>query len=102
MNNEDQWSRWKENKCTSFERPPSSGFKARLRDAKASKKLVGQSGKLMPAKENEMNDPSNGKDMKRFLRYPKEQIDALGNNTQYLKPCEMPILSDYLHPFLCD
>jgi len=84
IDNEEHWSKWKENKCTNFERPSSKICEAKKRDEKKLQKISGLCAPLVRAKAGEANDPKNGRDMVKYLRYPKEQIDANGNSVDLM------------------
>lgn len=68
---------------------------------KTSEKLMGQSGLLIRAKEGEINDHRNGREMMKYLKKSKEALDREGNNLE-LAPCAMPTLTDYHYYYLCD
>lgn len=91
---EEQWCKWKEEKCNKFERPSSEAVKNKKREIKQTSKLTGLGGRLFPAKENEFNDPKNGKEMREYFEMQPESLDAEGSSIN-IKPCLIPSLSDY-------
>ena len=99
--NEEQWAKWKENKCVNFEKPSSKICEGRKRDEKKAAKLADLGGPLVKPRQGEMNDSRNGRGMIKYLRYPKEQLDANGNSVE-LKPALAPAFTDFLYPYLCD
>jgi hypothetical protein len=53
------WSKWKDNKCPNFERPPTEKVKERKRDVKRAEKLIGNPIGIQ-AREKEANWSKNG------------------------------------------
>lgn len=105
MLNESAWCRWKENKCANFERPASKTIEARInnkREEKRHQKLSGLAGPtIVKCRQGLVNDPKNGREMFKYFKMPKETLDEKGQSVN-LEPCELPDLSTYLYPFLCD
>lgn len=104
MQNEGAWCRWKENKCTNFEKQASKTIEARVnrRDEKRVVKLSGIAGPtIVKCKPGSLNDPKNGREMFKYFKMQKETLDAQGNSVN-IEPCETPDFTHYLYPFLCD
>jgi len=73
IENEEYWANWKENKCLpNFEKPTSKRCEQKKRDEKKASKLSGLCGPMVQAKTGEVNDHKNGREMVKYLRYPKE------------------------------
>jgi hypothetical protein len=49
IENEEYWARWKENKCTNFERPSSKIVEGKKRDDKKIVKIAGLCGPIVKA-----------------------------------------------------
>jgi hypothetical protein len=101
IENEEYWAKWKENKCTNFEKPSSKICEGKKRDEKKLGKIAGLCTPLVRAKAGEANELKNGREMVKYLRYPKEQIEANGQPVD-LMPAQVPSFSDFLYPLLCD
>jgi hypothetical protein len=108
VRNEELWSKWKENKCPNFERPPSETVKARKLDTSKALagKMMGQGGRLIngtaKGAESSLCNPKNGVEMRKYLRMPKEAVDPLRGESVNITPADLPTIGDYLYSFLAD
>ncbi|CDW71534.1 UNKNOWN [Stylonychia lemnae] len=97
---ESNWAKWKENKCTNFEKQPSQILKTKKRDAKRAEKLISCPPLVQP-RDKEFNHPRVGLNLRKYLRYPKESLDEQGNSVN-IKAADQPMLNDLLNPYVID
>ena len=83
---ENNWAKWKENKCVKFEKAPSNILKTKKRDMKRAERLISCAPLIQP-REKEFNHPRCGMNLRKYLRLPKESLDEQKNSVN-IKPAD--------------